>query len=121
MKTWHAVAIDLLWVVVFATVGRASHAESLAPAGVLSTAWPFLVSLAAGWVTLLMIRTSGRSLLEGAALWFVTVFAGLIIRISHGTSAEVPFIIVAALFLAAGLIGWRLVLWLVERASTTAG
>ena len=47
--TWPwAAAIDALLVLVFATIGRASHEHSLDVLGVLETAWPFLVGLAAG-------------------------------------------------------------------------
>ena len=46
-----AVVADAAVVVVFATIGRASHDEGLRLAGVWHTAWPFLVgtALALAW------------------------------------------------------------------------
>ena len=40
--------LDAALVVVFAALGRASHAEENALVGALATAWPFLVGLGAG-------------------------------------------------------------------------
>lgn len=115
MTTKYAVGLDLLWVLVFALVGRASHAESLDLAGIALTAWPFIVALVAGWVTILMLKRTGLLLVEGVALWALTVVAGLWIRVNGGATAEPAFITVASIFLASGLLGWRLVNWLLTR------
>ncbi|STZ22148.1 transmembrane protein [Mycolicibacterium phlei] len=45
-----ALATDLVLVVVFATIGRRSHAEGLTVAGIAGTAWPFLVGALVGWL-----------------------------------------------------------------------
>ena len=42
--------LDAAFVLLFATVGRRSHAEGVTVSGVLHTAWPFLVGTAAGWL-----------------------------------------------------------------------
>ena len=44
-----ALALDTALVIVFAVIGRSSHAEGLDVAGVWGTAWPFLTGLAVGW------------------------------------------------------------------------
>ncbi|MFZ0530798.1 MAG: DUF3054 domain-containing protein, partial [Propionicimonas sp.] len=48
MRTITVLGIDLAAVLVFAAIGRASHAEALSLAGLAQTAWPFLVAVAIG-------------------------------------------------------------------------
>ena len=50
-----AALLDAAFVVVFAAIGRASHAEDVL-GGLAVTAWPFLVALAAGWAVTLAWR-----------------------------------------------------------------
>ena len=51
----------------------------------------------------------------GVIVWVVTVAGGMLLRIATGDTAETPFIIVAALVLAALLLGWRLIALLLRR------
>ena len=41
---------DIVCVVVFATIGRRSHAEGLTAAKIAQTAWPFLSGTGVGWL-----------------------------------------------------------------------
>ena len=49
-------ALDLLLVAVFATVGRLSHDDSLTVAGWWTTAWPFLAGTLLVWAALAATR-----------------------------------------------------------------
>jgi hypothetical protein len=92
--TW--LAVDLLALLVFATIGRRSHAEGITVAGVLSTAWPFAVGAVVGW---LVVRAWRRPV----AVWPV------------GEGTPVDFVAVATAFLALFLLGWRAVVVLLHR------
>ena len=73
--------LDAALVVVFAALGRASHAEDNALVGALATAWPFLVGLGAGWA--LVRWRSGRWPLtvgNGIPVWVCTLVVGMLLR-----------------------------------------
>ena len=104
-----ALALDAVAVLVFAAVGRRSHAEELAVEGVLRTAWPFLAGAAAGW---LITRTRGvpvASLAGGLPVWLGALVLGMLLRVVTGAGTAVSFVVVAAVALAVLLLGWRLV------------
>src|SRR5690349_17241273 len=44
----YALAADLLSVLVFAIIGRASHDEGFTASGLVTTAWPFVVGVVGG-------------------------------------------------------------------------
>ena len=94
-------------VLLFAAVGRLSHAEGVTPLGVLEVAWPFLVGGALGTVA---GRTWRRpeSFRSGAAVWAGTLVGGMLLRALTG-GVQVSFVIVAAVVLAFLMLGWRLV------------
>jgi hypothetical protein len=96
-------------VLLFAAVGRLSHAEGVTPLGVLEVAWPFLVG---GAVGALAGRTWRRpeSLPSGVAIWAGTLVGGMLLRALTGGGVQVSFVIVAAIVLAVLLLGWRLVM-----------
>ena len=99
--------LDLAAVVVFATIGRRSHAEGITAAGVASTAWPFAAGTAAGWVASRGWRapTSVRS--TGLPVWASAVVAGMLLRRATGEGTAASFIVVASVVLGAFLMGWR--------------
>lgn len=107
MRRFGWLGVDLVLVVVFAAVGRASHGESVA--GTFLTAWPFLVACVAAWVVLLVLGDDGLGWRAGLIVWLVTLIGGMAIRVAAGDTAAVAFIVVAMLFLGATLLGWRLV------------
>ncbi|GAA5150831.1 DUF3054 domain-containing protein [Microbacterium pseudoresistens] len=110
-----ACLLDAVLVIVFATIGRASHAEALDPAGVLQTAWPFLAALAAGWLLSLAWRAPASPVRTGIPVWVVTVAGGMLLRLLSGAGAALPFVIVATLTLLLLLVGWRLIAALIVR------
>jgi hypothetical protein len=114
--------LDVVLVVVFAAVGRASHDEANPVVGALVIAWPFLVGTVVGWVVVRLLRKAWPlEVGPGITVWFATLLFGMVLRqvTSHGTA--VTFVLVAALVLGLFLIGWRaLAALLVRRASPPA-
>lgn len=116
-------ALDAVLVVLFAALGRQQHEHGLTLLGILATAAPFLAALLA--VSALTRVRSTHSVLwpTGVVVWVGTVALGIGLRLATGDTAAVPFIVVAAVVLAAFLLGRRAVSGLVLRRkvrSTTA-
>lgn len=101
-----AAAIDVVLVLAFVLIGRSSHAEGITPAGVLGTAWPFLVALAVGWALARAWRRPFAAA-PGLTIWAATVALGLLLRAVTGEGVQPGFVVVTALVLAAFLLGWR--------------
>ncbi|MFT4294512.1 MAG: DUF3054 domain-containing protein [Micropruina sp.] len=108
MKWWWTLGVDLLVVLVFATVGRFSHAEGLDPVGVAVTAYPFVVALLGSTVVLLGLKRPPERLLNGVLVWLGTLVFGMWIRANAGGGVQPSFIVVAGIFLAVTMLGWRL-------------
>ncbi len=101
-----ALFLDLALTMVFATVGRASHSESLTLPGVWHTGWPFLVGVGIGW----LVSRGWRNPLHwviAATIWFCTVAGGMVLRLLTHDTAQLAFIGVATVVLALFLLGWR--------------
>ena len=113
-----AIVLDLALVVLFATLGRASHAEVLDLGGISRTALPFVAGTLIAWIALTLRKSSGSSLSAGAFVWALTLIGGMLFRVLLGDGTAVAFIIVAAVTLALFLLGWRLILWLVQRRTS---
>ncbi|GAA0996260.1 DUF3054 domain-containing protein [Nocardiopsis tropica] len=129
-------AVDAVLVVLFGTIGRFNHGESLSPAGIGETAWPFLLALAVGWAfayVLSAIRghepgqaqtfAPGRVFPEGVIIWVSTVAVGMTARgLLTNDGVQVSFVIVAAIVLAVFLLGWRAIAQVVlSRRSAAVG
>lgn len=104
-----ALALDLVVVVVFATIGRASHKESLSVAGIAETAWPFVVGLLVGWLITRAWRAPARIGSIGLVIWGWTLVIGIALRATSGQGVQLAFVIVATVVLGLFLLGWRLV------------
>lgn len=105
---WSAIGLDLLIVLVFATVGRRNHAEGITPAGVLDTAWPFLVGAVVGHLLALTLRGGAAALPAGVCVWVCSVSLGMALRRATGGGTDPAFVLVATLFLGTCILGWRL-------------
>lgn len=112
-----AFAVDIVLVVVFALIGRSSHAEELTPAGLWTTAWPFLAALVAAWLITMAWRAPFAPVRTGLAVWAVTVAGGMLLRAVSGQGVSIAFVIVAAVVLVVFFVGWRAVFLLVRRRS----
>lgn len=100
--------MDVILVALFVFIGRASHHETLSPGGLVRTAIPFLVGLVVGWMIVVLIRLPAARWRAGLVVWASTLAVGMVMRRFTGQGVAQSFIVVAALFLAVLLIGWRL-------------
>jgi len=110
-----AVALDVLCVLVFVVIGRASHTQGESVAGIASTSWPFLSGLAAGWAASRAWRRPLALRPAGLVVWLCTVTLGMILRVISGQGTAAAFIIVALAFLVLFLLGWRVLARLLTR------
>jgi hypothetical protein len=104
-----SLALDGALVVLFVFIGTRNHDTDKDIVGVLSTAAPFLIGLACGWW-----GSSGwknpTAVQTGIVVWIATVVIGMLLRIfvwDRGTAGA--FIVVATIFNAFTLVGWRVV------------
>jgi hypothetical protein len=102
-----AVAGDALAVLVFAVIGRANHHESTGANGVWHTAWPFLLGAALGLAATAYARIPPTAIRSGVRVWVWTLVIGMVVRAATGAGTAIAFVIVAAIVLAAFLVGWR--------------
>ena len=94
----------------FVVMGRRTHQEAETLRGILATAAPFMLALAAGWVAA-AFRRPPASVAAAPVVIGITVAGGLVLRrfvAGEGTAAA--FVVVTALFLTAAMLGWRLAL-----------
>ena len=114
-----AVVLDVCCVLIFVIIGRASHTKGESLAGIASTSWPFLAGLGIGWLAARGWRRPLAIRPEGLAIWLCTVALGMILRVVSGQGTAVAFIVVALVFLALFLLGWRLLARLAPLAKRT--
>jgi len=114
-----ALVIDLVLVVVFAAIGRATHdGDVLGPAGsgLATTAWPFVVALLVGWIVTRAWRRPAAIAKTGLPVWAITVALGMVLRALSGQGVAVAFVVVATTTLAVMLLGWRGIARLASRS-----
>ncbi len=105
MRSGWRVVFDALALVLFATVGRASHHEALTLAGTAETAWPFLVAGLVASIACLVGRV--RRPYDGVLVWASAVLGGMGLRVATGGTTAPAFVVVATLTLGVLLLGWR--------------
>lgn len=102
-----ALFADVLCVIVFATIGRRSHAEGLTVAGIAHTAWPFLAGTAVGWLLIGGWRRPYTVVPTGLVVWLSTVVVGMLLRKATSAGVQTSFVVVASVATAVLLLGWR--------------
>jgi hypothetical protein len=115
---WWIPVVDVIAVLVFSVLGRGAHNRTPGIAGVLETAWPFLLALAVAWIVRLLWKTGAAPISMSTAgyFWAVTLIGGMLIRgLSTGRIPHWSFMIVAAIALAVLLFGWRAIAGLIRR------
>lgn len=114
-----AAVLDALLILVFAALGRRAHDEGGTLTGILSTAWPFLVGAAIGWVVVRLGRKGWPvSTGPGITVWFGALLIGMVLRRVTGGGTATPFVIVAAITLGLFMVGRRALQgWLGRRSS----
>ena len=119
MRTLLGLALDFALICLFAAIGRRSHGETGAVLGVATTAWPFLAGMTAGWLVLLFtLRRAPLRVRDGIPVWLGTVVIGMVLRSLTHAGTAFSFVVVATLFLGAGLLGWRALAALATRPHT---
>lgn len=108
IRSIRAYSIDGLIVLVFAALGRSTHAESVDVFGVIETALPFLVALLVASLALRTLRRPYAIWPTGIGVWIGTWALGMGIRTLVGGGTALPFVLVALGVLGAGMLGWRL-------------
>lgn len=114
-----ALIIDVVLVVVFAAIGRATHdGDVLGPlgSGLATTAWPFVAALLVGWLVTRAWRRPTALVKTGLPVWAITVTLGMVLRALSGQGVAVAFVIVATITLALLLLGWRAIARLASRS-----
>ncbi len=107
---------DLACVLALAIGGKSSHDASESDWVVLAIVWPYAVAagLAHAW-----LASRGRQTRqvwpEGAIVLALTYVLGMVLRVISGRGVAPGFLIVAAIFLAATMLGWRVVVQLATR------
>lgn len=114
--------IDAILVIIFCAIGRRTHEEANALAGLAKTSWPFLTGLVIGWAaTFALYRHKFNAVLllpTGIVVWLGAVVIGMILRVLSGQGTQFSFIVVATLVLGAFLLGWRALAPLVVKIRT---
>ena len=113
---------DLVCVLALAVGGKSSHEASDSDWVVLAIVWPF--ALAAGsahaWLASRGRRTC-RVWPEGATVLAVTYVLGMLLRAISGRGLAPGFLVVAGIFLALTMLGWRGAVRLATRLRAARG
>lgn len=117
-----ALVLDLVCVLALAVGGKSSHDAGESEWVVLAIVWPFaLAVLVAHGLLAWRARPARRVWPEGVAALVVTYALGMVLRALSGRGLAPGFLVVAALFLTLTMLGWRVVMQLVERRRVTGG
>ena len=107
-------AADLVLVIVFAAIGRASHSEDAVSA--LVTAWPFLLGAGLGWLLVRAWRRPAALWPTGIVIWWSTEIIGMALRTVTGQGTAWSFVLVSLAVLGVFLVGYRLIVHLVHKS-----
>jgi len=106
-RTPLAAGLDTFAIVLFVAIGRREHERDSAIVGLLGTAAPFLIALVAAWLALRAWQRP-TDLRTGFGIWAIVIIGGMLLRNSvFGDGTATSFVVVATLFLALFIVGWR--------------
>jgi len=108
-KSLYALFVDAAFIFLFIFIGTRNHDTDTNAAGVFSTVAPFLIGLIVGWGAL-RVWKAPRKVTNGVGLWLITIVIGMLLRrfaFDRGTAGA--FIVVATIFNAFTLMGWRFI------------
>ena len=120
-RTPLAAGLDTATIVLFVAIGKREHEQDSAISGLIETAAPFLIALVIAWLAL-RVWNRPTDWRVGVGVWAIVVAAGMLLRhfvFDDGTATS--FIVVATLFLGVFLIGWRVLLQLIDRRRVASG
>ena len=99
---------DLICVFAFAAAGKSSHEVDDSNWVVLVIAWPFVVAVVAAHLLLFSRGQETRRVwTSGVVVVGMTYVVGMLLRALSGRGMDPAFLIVAAIFRAATMLGWR--------------
>ena len=101
-----AFALDILCVMALVVIGTRNHDTDTGVSGILFVAAPFLIALLGAH---LVLNVLGKSTFV-AGIWGSTVLFGMLLRnLAFNRGTAMAFVLVASVFLAATMWGWRAV------------
>ena len=101
-----AFALDILCVMALVVIGTRNHDTDTGLSGILFVAAPFLIALLGAH---LVLNVLGKSTFV-AGIWGSTVLFGMVLRnLAFNRGTAMAFVLVASVFLAATMWGWRAV------------
>ena len=101
-----ALAFDVLCVMALVTIGTRNHNTDTGISGVLFVAAPFLIAVTGIHILLNLLKKTHLV----AVIWGSTVFVGMLLRnLAFNRGTALAFVIVASIFLAGTMWGWRAV------------
>ena len=104
-----AAVVDVACVALLVVIGTRNHDTDTGAGAVFGVAVPFLVALAVGWLAARAWRDP-LSPRTAATVWGSTVVLGMVLRnVAFDRGTAPAFVIVASLFLAGTMWGWRAV------------
>ncbi len=98
-------------VLAFVVIGRASHHHGETATGIVSTAWPFVLGLGAGWLVVAVRGRTGARVADGAVVLVTMVVVGNALRVLVGQGSAAAFVAVTLAFNGVFMLGPR-ALWL---------
>ena len=102
-----AAAADVAVLAVFVLLGRRTHHEDAGVGGFLRVLAPFLAGLVVGWAVSRCWRAP-LAWSRAVVVWLATIGVGMLLRVTvDGRDLPAAFVVVALLFVGAGLLGWR--------------
>lgn len=109
MKNYYfGVIADIVLVIVFATLGVASHYGVVTGPALARVAWPFLVALLVAHLILRTWKAAPWQLWpRGVFIVLITVVGAMVIRSLIGDGTDTAFVIVAFCVNTLFLLGWR--------------
>ena len=112
-RRWGPMVADLACVLALAVGGKSSHEASEPFWVVLAIVWPFALAAASAHLWLISRgRQTRRVWPEGVSVLAATYVIGMLLRALSGRGLAPGFLIVAGVFLAATMLGWRLMVQL---------
>lgn len=108
-KSLYAFATDTALIVLFIFIGTRNHDTNTDTAGVFSTAAPFLIGLIVSWCALRVWKAPNK-VANGVGIWLITIVIGMLLRhFAFDRGIAGAFIVVATIFNAFTLVGWRFI------------
>jgi hypothetical protein len=101
-----AFAVDAALLLLFAVLGRRTHDEEGAVSGTLLVAAPFLAGWALGAIAS-RLPLEPLSPRRAALAWAIALPVGFALRAATGRGLAAGFLVVALVFTAVTLLGWR--------------